>query len=99
CLPLNPLVTKPLNARLIDRGLIGGAHPARRAGFARHPSASGNRSPLPDNARPALAEADRRKAVTPAMSPEDDLVAVCEKGAGLAGVQRGRALAGIAQLA
>src|SRR5437667_1896043 len=47
----------------------------------------------------AFTEADRRVTVAPAMGAEDDLVAVCQIGAGLAGMEGDRALAGVAQLA
>src|SRR5438067_3816456 len=89
-LPLNPLVTKRLNACLIDKRLSGGDAPqsALRGGPAR----------LPDHPRAALAEADRRIAVSPAMGAEDDLVAILQICASLAGVQRNRALPGMAEL-
>src|SRR5207253_9484178 len=52
-----------------------------------------------DDPRTALAEADRRIPVAPAMGSEDHLIAVCQIGAGLAGMEGDRALAGVAQLA
>src|SRR5260221_10711862 len=54
---------------------------------------------LRDDAGAAFAEADRRVAVAPAVRPEDHLVAVREVGAGLAGMQCGRAGSGLAQFA
>src|SRR5690348_12493661 len=62
------------------------------------PPCPGGPARLSDHSRAALAKADRRIAVAPAMGAEDDLVAVLQICAGLAGVQRNRALPGMAQL-
>src|ERR1700693_4836395 len=51
------------------------------------------KAPFLNNPGAALAEADRHIALAPAMGAKDRLVAVFEKGAGLAGFEAGRALA------